>query len=132
MIRIVALGVQLGIHDVVVDELHDGDDGRDVVLHVRHLHVGDRAAGRELLELRLERERVERVDRLRHVHVVGVREVVLVRHALHDAEALLQALREAVGGGLERRAVEREVDVGRLLPLRRVLVDSPSQLNGLV
>ena len=124
-LAVVALRVQLGVHDVVVDELHDGDDGGDVVLHVRHLHVGDRASGRELLELRLKGELVERVDRLGHVHVVGVRDVVLVRHALHDAEALLQALREAVGGGLERRAVDGEVDVGRLLPLGRVLVEPP-------
>ena len=122
-LAVVALGVELGVHDVVVDELHDREDRRQVVLHVRHLDVGDRASGRELLELRLERELGERVDLLRHVDVVGVGDVVLVRDSLHDAEALLQALGELVGRRLERSAVEGVVDVLGLLPLRGVLVE---------
>ena len=99
-LAVVGLRVQLGVHDVVVDVLHDGEHGGNVVLHVRHLYVADRAAGRELLELRLDLELLERVYRLRHMDVVGVRDVVLVRHALHDAEALLEALGELVGRGL--------------------------------
>ena len=96
-LAVVRLRVQLGVHDVVVDVLHDRENRRDVLLHVRHLDVADRAAGRELLELRLDLELLERVDLLGHVDVVGVRDVVLVGDALDDAEALLQALGELVG-----------------------------------
>ena len=43
-LTVVRLRVELGIHDVVVDELHDTEHRRDVVLHVRHLNIGDSAA----------------------------------------------------------------------------------------
>ena len=38
-LAIVALGVQLCLHDVVVDVLHHTDNGLQVVLHIRHFHV---------------------------------------------------------------------------------------------
>ena len=41
---VVALGIQLRIHDVFIDVLHDGNDSGDVVLHIRHFDVGNRAA----------------------------------------------------------------------------------------
>ena len=50
-LAVVGLGVELGIHDVVVDELHDIHNRIDVLLHVRNLDVRDGAAGRESLEL---------------------------------------------------------------------------------
>ena len=53
-LAVVALGVQLGVDDVVIDELHHLQHGGDVVLHVGDLHVADGAAGREVLELGLE------------------------------------------------------------------------------
>ena len=93
-LAVVALGVQLGVDDVVVDELHDLQHGVEVLLHVRDLDIADRAAGREVLELRLELELGERVDLFRHVDVVGVRDVVAVRDAGDDPEALLEANQE--------------------------------------
>ena len=75
-----------------------------------------------MLELRLELELGERVDLFRHVDVVGVRDIALVRHALDHAEALLQALGELVGRGLERRAVEGVVDVFGGFPLLALVV----------
>ena len=128
-LAVVRLRVQLGVHDVVIDETHEREDGGDVVLEVRHLHVGDRPARREVLELRLQRELRERIDLLGHVDVVGVRHVVPVRHPRDDAETPLQALCKAVGRGLERRSVERVVDVLGGLPLRRVLVQLPHDLE---
>ena len=101
---------------MIVDELHDLQHRVEVVLHVRHLDVADRAAGGERLELRLEGELIEGVDMLGDVNVVGVRDVVLVRDALDEAEALLQALGKFIRRGLQRCSVEREVDVGRFLP----------------
>ena len=86
-------------------------------MHIRHLDVADRAAGRERLKLRLEGQLAECVDMLGHMDVVAVGDVALVRDAGDDAEALLQALGELVRRGLQRRAVEAEVDVVHLLPL---------------
>ena len=107
---------------MIVDELHDLQHRVEVVLHVRHLDVADCTAGGERLELRLEGELIEGVDMLGDVDVVGVRDVVLVRDALDKAEALLQALGKFIRRGLQRRSVEREVDVGRFLPaLARVV-----------
>ena len=123
LLAVVALRVQLRVHDVVVDELHHGEDRRNVVLHVRHLHVGDGASGRKGLELRLKRKLLERTDRLRHMHVVGVGDVVAVGDVLDDAETLLQAFRETVCRRLERSAVKGIVDVLGFLPLRGVLVE---------
>ena len=54
--------------------------------------------------------------------VVAVGDVALVRDAGDDAKATLQALGELVGGGLERRAVERVVDVLGGLPLGALVV----------
>ena len=116
-LAVVALGVELGVHDVLVNELHDADDGREVILHVGHFDIADRAARGELLEVCLELELGESVDLLRHMHMVGVGDIVAVGHARDDAEALLQALGELVGRGFQRRAVEAEVDVGFRFPL---------------
>ena len=67
--------------------------------------------GGEGLELGLKGQLGEGVDLLGDVDVVAVGDVGLVGDAGDDAEALLQALGELVGGGLQRRAVEGEVDV---------------------
>ena len=116
-LAVVALGVQLGVHDVVVDELHHLDDRLQVVLHVGHLHVADGAAGAELLEIGLELQLGKGVDLLRHVDVVGVGDIVAVGDAGDDAEPLLQALGKLVGSGLQRGAVQAEIDVALGLPL---------------
>ena len=50
-LAVVRLRVQLGIHNVVIDETHKREDGGDVVLEVRNLHVGDRPARREVLRV---------------------------------------------------------------------------------
>ena len=65
---------------------------------------------------------VERIDFLGHMHVIAVRDVALVGNALDNAEAALQALRELVRRGFERRAIQREVDVARFLPLGALVV----------
>ena len=38
-LAVVRLGVQLGVHDVVVNELHDLQHGVDVALHVGDFHI---------------------------------------------------------------------------------------------
>ena len=68
--------------------------------------------------------------------MVAVGDVALVRDALDDAEALLQGLGELVGGGLERRAVQRVVDVLGGLPLEALVVhalhDRERERRGLI
>ena len=50
-LAVVGLGVQLCVHDVVVDELHHLQHGRNVLLHVGNFHIADGAAGAQLLEI---------------------------------------------------------------------------------
>ena len=40
-LAVITLGIQLRVHDVIVNELHDGQNGFQVILHVGNLHVGD-------------------------------------------------------------------------------------------
>ena len=86
-LAIIALCIQLGIHNIVVDELHNAEHRIDIVLHIRHLNVGDRASGGERLELRLEGKLVECVHRLCHVNVIGIGDIRSVGHALDYSEA---------------------------------------------
>ena len=74
-LAVVRLGVQLGVDDVIVDELHDFQYSIDVLLHVGHFHVGNGAAGAEVLELRLEAQLGEGIDLLGNMDVVGVGDV---------------------------------------------------------
>ena len=54
--------------------------------------------------------------------MIAVSDVALVRHARDNAKTTLQALGELVGRRLQRRAVQREIDVARSLPLRALVV----------
>ena len=130
LLAVIALGVQLRVHDVVVNVLHDADDGLEVVLHVGHLDVGDGTARGQALELALELELVERVDLLGHMDVVAVGDVALVRHAGDDAEAALQALGELVGGGLEWGTVDGVVNILGGLPLVALVVHALHDRHG--
>ena len=129
-LAVVGLGVQLGVHDVVVDELHDFQNGVDVLLHVGHLDVADGAAGGQLLELGLEGQFGEGVDLLGDMDVVGVGDIALVGDAGHHAESVLEALGKLVGGGLQRGAVEGEVDIVGLSPLIALVVHVLHHLQG--
>ena len=51
---VVALRVQFCVHDVFIDVLHDGQDCRDVRLHIRYFDVGNSAARGESLEVGFE------------------------------------------------------------------------------
>ena len=124
-LTVVALGVELSVHNVLIDKLHYSEYGVDIVLHVGNLYVRDRATGRKLLELRLERKLCERIDRLGNVYVVGVGDVIFIGNTLNDTEAVLQTLSKLVGSALKRSAVERVIDILSRLPLSGVLVELP-------
>ena len=124
-LTVVDLGIELGVHNVVVDEFHNSEHSVDIVLHIGNLDVRDFAAGRELLELSLERKLCERIDRLGNVYVVGVGDVIFIGNTLNDTEAVLQTLSKLVGSALKRSAVERVIDILSRLPLSDVLVELP-------
>lgn len=117
LLAVIAFGIQLCIQNIVINMLHNGKDRLNIILHIGHFHIADGAAGGEGLELGLEGQLGESVDLLGDVDVVGVGDIALVGDILNDAEPLLQALGEAVGGRLQRGAVEGEVDVALRLPL---------------
>ena len=50
-LTVITFGIQLSIHDVVVDIFHNGQYRLDIVLHIRNFHVTDCTARRKLLEL---------------------------------------------------------------------------------
>ena len=95
-LAIVALGVELGIHNIVINELDDFQHRRNILLHIRHFDIGNRAARRKGLEFGFQRQFLKRVNRLGHMDMVGVCDIVFIRHALDNAEAFLQALCEFV------------------------------------
>ena len=101
-LAVIGLGVELGIHDVVVDELHDIHYCIDIVLHVGNFNIRDSSAGRESLELALELKLLESIDLLSYVNVVAVGDVVLVSNALDDSESSLKSLGKLICCGLER------------------------------
>ena len=117
-LTVIALGVQFGVDDVVINEFHDLQHGGDVVLHIRHLYIADGAAGGEVLELGLEFQLVKGVDILSDMDMVAVGDVALVRDAGDDAKAALEALGKFVGGGFQRRAVQGVVDIFRPFSIR--------------
>ena len=110
-LTVIRLGVQLRIHDVVIDELQHTYDGFQIVLHVGHFHIADGTARRQALEVALELQLGEGIDLFRHMHMVAVGDIVLVGNAGHDAKALLQALGELVGGGFQRLSREDAIAI---------------------
>ena len=108
---------------MVIDKFHDLQHSVEVLLHVRDLDIADRAAGRESLELRLKGQLVKGVDMFGHMDVIGICNIVLIRDARNDAEALLQTFGEFICRGLQRRTVEREIDVRLGLPLGARVVE---------
>ena len=86
-LAVVRLGVQLRIHDVVIDILHQLQNRIDVLLHIGYFHVADGATGAQVLELGLKGQLGESINFLRNMDMVGIGDVILVRDAGDDAEA---------------------------------------------
>ena len=78
-LAVIGLGVQLGVHDVIIDELQHAHDGLKIVLHVGHFHIADGTARGQLLELALKLELGEGIDVLRNMDVVAVGDIVRYR-----------------------------------------------------
>ena len=95
-LTVVALGVELGILDVVIDKADHLFQRLQIVAHVGDLYIGDAPAGGDLLELGLEGELVEGVDVLPHVHMIAISIITLVGYVGYRAEALLVDAGKAV------------------------------------
>ena len=66
----IALRVEFRIHDIVVNVLHDGNDGGNIVLHVGNFYIGDGAAGRELLEFAFKFQFVKSIYSFSYINMV--------------------------------------------------------------
>ena len=86
---VIGLGIQLRIHDVLIDKLHKTQYRRNVVLEIRYLHIANCAARRKLLEIRLKGQLGEGINLLGNMHMVGIGNVVLVRYTGNGSETLL-------------------------------------------
>ena len=56
------------------------------------------------------------------MHMVAVGDIVAVRNARHNAKPLLQALGKLVGGGFQRGAVQRVINIFSVFPLVALIV----------
>ena len=70
LLAVIALGVKLRIHYIVVDATDDLHYSLEIVLHIRNLYVAYSASGRQRLEFRLKGKLIERVHRLGNVNVI--------------------------------------------------------------
>ena len=116
LLAIVATGIHFGVHDVIVDVADHGDDRRNVMLHVRDLHIADGTAFGECLKVRFKFELGESVDLFCDTHMVAVGDIVLICYTGDDAETLLQAFGKLVGGAFQRRTIDGKADIGFLCP----------------
>ena len=110
-LAVIALGIQLCIHDVIIDELHDRQDCRDILLHVRYFHVTDRTARRQLLELRFGYQFFKSINILCNVYMIAVCDLVFVCYTRDQSKTFLQTFCKFVSGGLKRCAIQTEVYV---------------------
>ena len=118
---VIALGVEFGILDIVVNVLYHVLHCVEILFHIGNFYIRNRAAGRYLLELAFEGELCKRVDILAHVHVIAVGIIALVRNILDCAVFFLVYAGEAVAKALRGRAVKTEAQARFLLPLLAVL-----------
>ena len=128
-LAVVALGIELCVHYVIINKFHNAENCIKVVLHIGNFNVGDCATGRESLELRLKRKLLKRVDRLGNVNVIRVGDIVSVGYALYDAKAVLKTFSKLVGRALKRSTVDGVVDIFCFLPLLRIHVELAHNLK---
>ena len=105
LLAVIASGVHFRIHDVIIEITDHGDDGRDVVLHIRDLHIADCSTLGGHLKIRFKGQLGEGNDLFRDTNVIAVGDIVFIRYAGDDPETLLKAFGKLVGGAFKRRSV---------------------------
>ncbi len=87
-LTVIALGIQLGIHYIIVYKLHHLKHSLDVILHVGHFDIRYRAARRQCLELAFKRQLFEGVYLFGNMYVIGICNIILVGNARYYTETL--------------------------------------------
>jgi hypothetical protein len=126
---VVALRIEFSVHNVVINVLHNSEDGRNVILHVRHFYVADSAAWGQSLEVRFELQLMECINRFGDMHMIAVGNVVLVGYMRDNSKTLLEALSKLVGGGFHRCAVNGIADVFSCAPFLALVVEALHNLH---
>lgn len=116
-VAVVALGIELGILDVVVNELHDLLQGFQILAHVGYFRVGDATATGDGLELVLEGQLRESIDVLTNIYMVAIRIIALVGDIGDVAEPLAVDAGEPVAERFGRGSIEGKPDVGLSFPV---------------
>ena len=88
-LTVIALGIQFGVHDIIVNVAHDREYGGKIVLHIGYFYVGNRASRRQLLEFAFEFELRKCVDFFGNVYVVDVRNIAFIGNVGNDPETAL-------------------------------------------
>lgn len=91
-LTVVALGVQFRIHDMIIDILHDFQNGINILLHIGYFHITDGTAGAKLLEFRFKGQLREGVNFFAHMDMVRISDVTLVCDTRDNTKTLLQTL----------------------------------------
>ena len=103
---IIGFSIEFSVLDIVVDKLYNLLQGLGVMTHIGNFHIGNSAAGGNLLELAFKFKLAEGIDFFAHIHMVGIGVVALVGYILNGAEASLihasEAIAEAFGGGCRK------------------------------
>ena len=102
---VIGFRVELRVLDIIINKFDKFLERRQIVLQVRNLHIRDRPAGRNRLELTFKLELPERIDFLAHIDVVGIRIIPLVRHVLDLAKPSLINLGKPIAERLGRRPI---------------------------
>ena len=113
---IIGFSIEFSVLDIVVDKLYNLLQGLGVMTHIGNFHIGNSAAGGNLLELAFKFKLAEGIDFFAHIHMVGVSVVALVGYVLDGTEASLIHASEAVAEALGRGTVEAEAQSGLGLP----------------
>ena len=121
VLAVVTLGIQLSIHDVLIDKLHHRQNSWNVGLQIRYFHITDGSARRKLLEFRLELQFVKGIDLFCDMYMIAVGDIVLIGNAWDNAKTLLQALGELVSSRFQWSTVNRIADVLGLLDRKSVV-----------
>ena len=116
LLAVIASGIHFRVHDVIIDITDHGDDGRDVVLHIRDFHIADCSTLGERLKIRLKGQLGEGIDLFRDTNVIAVGDIVFIRYAGDDPETLLKAFCEFIGCAFQWRSIDGKADVGFLRP----------------
>ena len=109
-VAVVRFGVKFCVLDIFVDKFNHCLQRFKVFLHIRDFYERNRASGGDSLELGLELQFGECINRFADIYVVGISIIAFVCHVFNFSEASFVNLGEAVAQGFSRGSVEGKSD----------------------